>query len=126
MSRIKSVCFPPVVCPAKKPGSERVLTHPIAPGSLDILSDRQPAKLSLYGPLRCGVRSSDERYSAGRSQTSACSGKALPPKGTLRDDHSGFSPAGSMNCDNPVNISLPVISVSSSSDIFFPEAPHWR
>ena len=36
---------------------------PIVPSSLDILSNRRPAKLSLYDPLRYGVLSSDDRYS---------------------------------------------------------------
>jgi hypothetical protein len=36
--------------------------HPIVPSSLDILSNRRPAKLMLYDPLRYGVLSSDDRY----------------------------------------------------------------
>ena len=36
--------------------------HPIVPSSLDILSNRRPAKLLLYDPLRYGVLSSDDRY----------------------------------------------------------------
>jgi hypothetical protein len=46
----------------KRPGSKR-LFKPIVPSSLDILSNRRPAKLSLYDPLRCGVLSSDDLYS---------------------------------------------------------------
>ena len=34
----------------------------IVPSSLDILSNRRPAKLLLYDPLRYGVLSSDDRY----------------------------------------------------------------
>ena len=45
-------------------GNKRLL-QPIVPSSLDILSDRRPAKLSLYDPLRYGVLSSDDRYSIG-------------------------------------------------------------
>ncbi len=36
---------------------------PIVPSSPGILSNRRPAKLSLYDPLRYGVLSSDDRYS---------------------------------------------------------------
>ena len=42
-------------------GNKRLL-QPIVPSSLDILSDRRPAKLPLYDPLRYGVLSSDDRY----------------------------------------------------------------
>jgi len=50
----------------KEPGSKR-LFKPIVPSSLDILSNRRPAKLSLYDPLRYGVLSSDDRYSICKS-----------------------------------------------------------
>ena len=33
---------------------------PFIPSSLDILSDRRPAKQTLYDPLRYGVLSSDD------------------------------------------------------------------
>ena len=42
-------------------GNKRLL-QPFVPSSLDILSNRRPAKLSLYDPLRYGVLSSDDRY----------------------------------------------------------------
>ena len=42
-------------------GNKRLL-QPIVPSSLDILSNRRPAKHSLYDPLRYGVLSSDDRY----------------------------------------------------------------
>ena len=35
---------------------------PNVPSSLDILSNRRPAKHLLYDPLRYGVLSSDDRY----------------------------------------------------------------
>ena len=35
---------------------------PLVPSAPGILSDRRPAKLALYDPLRCGVLSSDDRY----------------------------------------------------------------
>ena len=35
---------------------------PIVPSAPGILSDRRPAKQTLYDPLRCGVLSSDDRY----------------------------------------------------------------
>ncbi len=44
----------------KKHGNRRL--KPNVPSSLDILSNRRPAKLSLYDPLRYGVLSSDDRY----------------------------------------------------------------
>ena len=42
-------------------GNKRLL-QPFVPSSLDILSNRRPAKLLLYDPLRYGVLSSDDRY----------------------------------------------------------------
>ena len=42
-------------------GNKRLL-QPFVPSSLDILSNRRPAKLTLYDPLRYGVLSSDDRY----------------------------------------------------------------
>ena len=44
----------------KMPGTKG--KKPIVPSSLDILSNRRPAKQTLYDPLRYGVLSSDDRY----------------------------------------------------------------
>ena len=41
-------------------GNKKLL-QPFVPSSLDILSNRRPAKLTLYDPLRYGVLSSDDR-----------------------------------------------------------------
>ena len=48
--------------PSRKMLGNKRLLQPFVPSSLDILSNRRPAKLSLYDPLRYGVLSSDDRY----------------------------------------------------------------
>ena len=54
-------------CHDKKPHSIKMIgnnriSQPFVPSSPGILSNRRPAKLSLYDPLRYGVLSSDDRY----------------------------------------------------------------
>ena len=58
-----SVILDMVSTPLKQiePGNKR--HKPTVPSSLDILSDRRPAKQMLYDPLRYGVLSSDDPYS---------------------------------------------------------------
>jgi hypothetical protein len=48
--------------PSRKMLGNKKLLQPFVPSSLDILSNRRPAKLTLYDPLRYGVLSSDDRY----------------------------------------------------------------
>ncbi len=54
-------CHVPVLLQKEMPGNKRL--KPIVPSSPGILSNRRPAKLSLYDPLRYGALSSDDRYS---------------------------------------------------------------
>jgi hypothetical protein len=73
---IENELFPVIVCkpgesndchgimpPSRKMLGNKRLLQPFVPSSLDILSNRRPAKLTLYDPLRYGVLSSDDRYS---------------------------------------------------------------